>query len=66
MLLHTLTKKFIEVQRNILNALVLDCFTKWCDGQNIGVELRRSGFNPFYRHILCEICIFIYIFCTCV
>ncbi len=33
MLLYTLTKKFIEIQENMLNVhLVSYCFTKWCNG----------------------------------
>jgi hypothetical protein len=41
MLLYTLTKKFNEVQRNMLNALGIILFYKvvwWFDGQNINVE----------------------------
>jgi hypothetical protein len=75
MLLCTLTKKFIEVQRNMLNPFGIILFYKvvwWFDGQDIGVEANRPLFNPFYQHILCGVCIFIhiyiyiYIYCTCV
>jgi len=69
MLLYTLTEKFMEVQGNTLNAFGTILFYKmmgWFDGQNIGVELRKPRFNPFYQHILCGICIFINIPCTCV
>jgi hypothetical protein len=59
----------MEVQRNMLNAFGIILFYKvmgWFDGQDIGVELKRLRFNPFYQHILCGVCIFIYIPCTCV
>jgi len=68
MLLYTLTKKFMEVQKNILNAFDIILFYKmmgWFDGQDIVVEPKISRFNPFYQHILCGVCI-VYIFCTCV
>jgi hypothetical protein len=64
MLLYTLIKKFIEIQGNILNAFGIILFYKmvwWFDGQNIGVEPRKPKLNPLYQHILCEICIFVYI-----
>ncbi len=32
MLLYTLTKKIIEVQKNMLNAFGIILFYKWCDG----------------------------------
>jgi hypothetical protein len=32
MLLYTLKIYFIEVQKNILNAFGIYCFTKWCGG----------------------------------
>jgi hypothetical protein len=73
MLLYTLIKKFMEVQGNILNPFGIILFYKkegWFDDQDIGVELRRPRFNPFYQHILCEICIYLYIYhvrvCNCV
>jgi len=50
MLLYTLTKNFIEVQKNMLNAFGIILFRKvmwWFDGQNIGVQPRRLRFNPF-------------------
>jgi len=49
MLLYTLTKKIIEVQRNILNAFDIILFYKvawWFDGQHIVVEQMRPQFNP--------------------
>jgi len=48
--------------------LVSYCFTKWCGGcgQNIGLEPKRPRFNPLYQHVLCGVCIFVYIPCTCV
>ncbi len=64
MLLYTLTKNFIEVQKNMLNAFGMILFYKmvsWFDGQDIGVEPKRPRFNPHYQHILCGVCIFAYI-----
>jgi hypothetical protein len=69
MLLYILTKDFMEVQGNMLNVFDIILFYKvvgWFDGQNIGVEPRKQRFNPFYQHILSGICIFVYVFCTCV
>jgi hypothetical protein len=69
MLLYTLTKKFMEVQGNMLNPFGIILFYKvigWFDGQDIGVEPRRPKSNPLYQHTLCGICIFVYIPCTCV
>jgi len=66
--LYTLTKQFMEVQRNMLSAFSIIMFYKvvgWFHGQDIGVEPRRPRFNPLYQYILCEICIFVYILCTC-
>jgi hypothetical protein len=68
MLLYILTKKFIEVQQNMLNVFGIILFYNvvwWFDGQNIGVEPRRPRCNPIYQHILCGVCIFVYIPCTC-
>jgi hypothetical protein len=68
-MLYTLTKNFIEVQRNMLNPFVIILFYKvvwWFNGQNIGVKPRTPRFNPPYQHILCQINIFVYIYCTCV
>jgi len=48
-------KKIIEVQRNMSNPFGVILFYKvvwWFDGQNIGVEPKKSGFNPPYQHIL--------------
>jgi hypothetical protein len=56
MLLYTLTKNFMEVQRYMLNPFGIILFYKvveWFDGQNIGVEPRRLRFNSLYQHILC-------------
>ncbi len=64
-MLYTLTKKFIEVQRNMLNPFVVILFYKvvwWFNGQNIGVKPRRPRFNPSHQHILCRICIFVHIY----
>jgi hypothetical protein len=49
--LYTLTKKFMEVQINILNAFGIIFFYKmvgWFDGQNNSVPPRRPRFNPLY------------------
>jgi hypothetical protein len=68
-LLYTLTKKFMEVQRYMLNPFhiilfykVVGCF----DCQDISVEQRKLRFNSLYQHILRGICIFVYIPCICV
>jgi hypothetical protein len=48
MLLYTLTKKFIEVQGNMLNSFGIILFYKvvwWFDGQHICVEPKRPRFN---------------------
>jgi hypothetical protein len=69
MLLYTLTKRFMDVQRNILNAFGIILFYKvmwWFDGQDVGVDLRRPIFNPPYQHIPFGVCIFIYKPYTCV
>jgi hypothetical protein len=68
MLLYTLTKEFIEVQVIMLNAFHIILFYKmmrWFDAQDIDVELKRLRLNPPYQHILCGICIFVYIPYTC-
>jgi hypothetical protein len=64
-----LTKNFIEIEGNMLNAFGIILFYKvvwWFDGKNIGLKQRKPKLNPLYRHILCEVCILIYIPCTCV
>jgi len=69
MLLYTLTKHFKKVQRSVLNPFDIILFYKvmgWFDDLDINVEPRRPNFNPLHQHILCEICIFVYISCTCV
>jgi len=69
MLLNTLIKNFIEVQENMLNPFGIILFCKvvwWFDGQCIGVDPKNPRFNPSYQHILCGICIFVYIPYTCV
>jgi len=69
MLLYTLTKKFIEVQGYMLNPFDIILLYKmivWFDAQNIGVEPRKPRFNSLYQHILCGICIIVYVHCTCV
>jgi hypothetical protein len=65
-LLYTLTKQFKEVQGNMLHAFGIILFYKvmgWFHGQDIGVEPKRPRFNPFYQHILCEVCIYIMYMC---
>ncbi len=68
MLLYTLIKNIMEGQGYMLNPMGNKLFykvVKWFDGQDIDVEPRRPRFNPFYyQHILCGICIFVYIHCT--
>jgi hypothetical protein len=69
MLLYTMTKQFMEVQGYLLNPCGIISFCKvvgWFDGQNIDVEPRQPRFNSLYQHIPCGVCIFVYIFCTCV
>jgi len=59
----------MEIQGNMLNTFNVILFYKvvgWFDDQGISVETRRPRFSPFYQHILCGICIFVYIFYTCV
>jgi hypothetical protein len=68
-MLYTLTKNFMKVQRNMLNPFDTKLFYKmvgWFDGQNIGVGRTRSRFNPFHQHILCGVRIFVYIPYACV
>ncbi len=58
MLLYTLTKKFFEIQENMLNPFNIILFYKvvWLfDGQNINVQPKRPRFNPPYQHILHEV-----------
>jgi hypothetical protein len=67
MLLYTLIENVMEGQGYMLNPFGIRLFykvVKWFDGQDIGVEPRRPRFNPLYQHILCGICIFVYIPCT--
>jgi hypothetical protein len=69
MLLCTFTKNFMEVQGYILNPFGIILLYKvvgWFDGQDIGVEPRRPKLNSLYQHILCGVCIFVYISYTCV
>jgi hypothetical protein len=68
MLSYILTKDFMEVQGHMLNVFHIILFYKmvgWFDGQNICVEPRKQKFNPLYHHILCGVCMFVYVFCTC-
>jgi hypothetical protein len=67
MLLYTLIENVMEHQGYMLNPFGIILFYKvvrWFDGQDIGVEPRKPRFNPLYQHILCGICIFVYITCT--
>jgi hypothetical protein len=69
MLLYTLTKIFIEVQGIMLNpfGIILIYKVIWLfDSQDIAMEPKRPRFNPPYQHMLCEVCIFVYILSTCV
>jgi hypothetical protein len=53
MLLYTLTKKFMEVQGNMLNTfdIILFYMMGYLNGQNIGVKPSRPRFNIFCQHI---------------
>jgi hypothetical protein len=69
MLLYTLIENVMEVQKYMLNPFGIILFYKvvgWFDGQDTSVEPRKPRFIPPYQHILCGICIFICIPCTCV
>jgi hypothetical protein len=60
MLLYTLTKKYMEIQWNILNPFGITLIAKWWASlmaKAMCLKPRRPKFNPFYQHILCEICI---------
>ncbi len=62
-------KTFHASSRKHVKLIGIKLFYKmvgWFDGQDISVELRGPRFNPVYQHILCKICIFVYITCTCV
>ncbi len=62
-----LIKNFIEIQGNMLNAFGIIFFYKvlwWFNVKDISLEQKRLRFYPFYQHILCGICIFVYIPCT--
>jgi hypothetical protein len=64
MLLYTLTKKIMEVQRYMLNPFDIILFYKvmgWFD-----VEPRKPRFNFLYQHILCGRCIFVNMSHKCV
>ncbi len=67
MLLYTLTKKFIEVQGDMLNpfGIVLIYKVMWLfDNQDNVVEPKKPRFNPPCQHMLCGVCIFVYTFYT--
>jgi hypothetical protein len=64
MLLYTLTKKFIEVQINILNAFDIILFYKvvwWFDGQHIVCETNETTVQSALTNICLE---YIYIHYT--
>jgi hypothetical protein len=68
MLLYTLTKNFVKVQRYMFNPFGIILVYKvmgWFDGEHISVEPRKPKLNSFYRNILCGVFIFVYIPCTC-
>ncbi len=59
----------MKIQWNILKPFDITLIAKWWAGlmaKTLCLEPRRPKFNPFDQHISCEICIFVYIFCTCV
>jgi hypothetical protein len=70
MLLYTLTKIYMEVQRNMLNLFGIILFYKvvwWFNGQNIGLEPRKPRFNPpTYSYIMWNVYIRTYILYMCV
>jgi hypothetical protein len=66
MLLYTLTKKINGYMSNPFDIILFYKVVGWFDGQDIDVEPMSPRFNPLYQHILCGICIFVYIPCTCV
>jgi hypothetical protein len=71
LLYYTLKIFFAKVQRNMLNPFGIILLYKvigWFDCQDIDVKPKSSRLNPFYQHILCELCIYIYIYIsyTCV
>ncbi len=62
-----LTKHFIEIQGNMLNAFGIILFYKvvwWFDSHNISLEKKRLRFNAPYQYILRGVCIFVYMPCT--
>jgi hypothetical protein len=70
MLLYTLTKTFIEVQRNMVNAFDIILFYRmvwWFDHRDIGVEPTKAKIQSLSTNIYyVEYNIHIYIPCTCV
>ncbi len=69
MLLYTLTNFFIKVKGNMLNpfGIILIYKVMWSfDSQDIVVEPKRPKFNPPFQHMLCGVCMFVYIFSACV
>jgi hypothetical protein len=69
MLLYTLIKKFIKVQRYMFNPFDSILFYKvvgWFDGQNIGAEPKRPRFNSFAGIYYVEyVYLYIYIVRVC-
>jgi hypothetical protein len=57
MLLYTLTKKFIEIQRKMLNAFDIILFYKmvWFDGQNIVLTWNQWGQGSIPLTIICDV-----------
>ncbi len=70
MLLYTLTKKFIQVQINMLNPFVIIFFTKWCGGlmaKTLMWSQGDQGSIPLTNIYYVEyVYLYIYIYCTCV
>jgi hypothetical protein len=70
MLLYTLTKNFIKVKKNVLNAFGIILFYKmmwWFDGQDIGVELKNTKVqSPLLAYIMWNMYIGMYTLYICV
>jgi len=72
MLLYTLTKKFIEIQENMLNVhLVSYWFTKWCNGlmaKTLVWSQRNQSSIPFTKYYVEYVYLYIYLvhMCKCI
>jgi hypothetical protein len=68
MLLYTLIENVMEVQKYIENPFGIILFYKVVGlmAKILVWNQRDQSLVPLYQHILCGICIFVYIPCTCV